>query len=443
MRIEAQPGPQSDFLACSADIAIYGGAAGGGKTFALLIEPLRHYHNERFAGVIFRRSTVQIRNPGGLWQESENIYHPLIGHPREANLEWTFPSGFQMKFAHLELDRTVYDWQGSQIPYLGFDELTHFTEKQFWYLLSRNRSTSGVSGYVRATCNPDADSWVRRIVDWWIAEDGYPIKERAGVIRWFIRRDNEIIWADTKEELVTTDEKPKSFTFIPSNIRDNKILMDKDPSYLSNLMALSRVERLRLLGGNWNIRPSAGNFFQRGWFEVLDAHNAHAVQTIRYWDRAATRPSEENPDPDWTVGLKFLKLHTGVWVVEHVIRFRDSPLKVEQAVKNIALQDGYNTRIVIEQDPGSSGVADAENYVRLLAGFDVRVRKMTKDKETRARAVSAQSEAGNIKVMRGEWNEAFFNELENFPEGAHDDQLDTLSGAFNETNEDFGILDVL
>lgn len=435
VEIKAQPGPQEAFLQTSADIAFYGGAAGGGKSFALLLEPLRHYDNPKFGGVIFRRSTVQVRNEGGLWDESTSLYAQLGAHPREANLEWTFPSGARMKFSHLEYDKTVYDWQGSQIPYIGFDEITHFTEKQFTYMLSRNRSTSGVPGYIRATCNPDSDSWVRRLIDWWIDANGFAIKERCGVIRWFIRVDDEIIWADSRDELISqygSEQLPKSFTFIASSIHDNKILMEKDPSYLSNLMALSRVERERLLGGNWNVRPSAGMYFQRAWFEVIDVMPVDVMNRVRYWDKAATKPSETNKDPDWTRGIKMSKLKNGLYVVEHLASLRDSPLAVEQFVKNTASQDGFKYPICVEQDPGSAGVADAGNYVRLLAGYNIRVRKPTKDKVTRALPVSAQSEAGNIKILKGAWNDAFFAELENFPDGAHDDIVDALSGAFNE-----------
>ncbi len=438
------------FMSCPADIAIFGGAAGGGKSFALLLEPLRHYNNPKFGGVIFRRNSVQVRNEGGLWDESMALYSQFRGYPRESSLEWEFPSGARMKFAHLEFDRSVFDWQGSQIPYLGFDELVHFSERQFFYMLSRNRSMSGVPGYVRATCNPDADSWVRRLIDWWIDKDGYPIAERQGIVRYFIRQDDLIVWGESAEELTSqfgSEQMPKSFTFIHSSIRDNKILMEKDPSYLSNLMALSRVERMRLLGGNWNVRATAGQVFQREWFEILDVRPAdlNKVSCVRYWDRAATKPSEENKDPDWTSGLKLSKTNMGVWIVEDVRRTRDTPMKVEQFIKNTALQDGYSIPVCIEQDPGSSGVADAENYVRMLAGFNVRVRKVTKDKVTRALPVSAQCEAGNVKIIRGNWNEEFFSELENFGEDCtgHDDQVDCLSGAFNELSQSLGILDVL
>lgn len=444
--MKPQPGPQSYFLASLADIAIYGGAAGGGKTFGLLIDPLREHENSLFNGVIFRRSTVQVRNPGGLWDESMNVYPHFGAIPRNAYLEWVFPSGMQMKFAHLEHEMTVLDWQGSQIPYIGFDELTHFSEKQFWYMLSRNRSMSGVPGRVRASCNPDFNSWVRKFIDWWIGIDGLPIKSRSGVIRWFIRVEDKLIWADSKKALVKIYGPsclPMSLTFIPSSIYDNQILMEKDPSYLARLKSLSRVERERLLGGNWNVRASAGNFFRREWFPIVKAIPAGWSTIIRYWDRAATKPSEENPNPDWSVGLKLYVYPNNTCIIADVRRWQDTPLKVEGYVKNVAGFDGVATSIGIEQEPGAAGVADVENYTRLLAGYDVRVRKPTKDKTTRAKPVSAQCEAGNISILEGAWNEDFFTEVENFSEDGegHDDQVDCLSGAFNEIFTTFSILD--
>lgn len=428
-------GPQAAFLATEADIALYGGAAGGGKSYALLLEPLRHWANPKFGAVIFRRSTVQVRNEGGLWDESISLYGPLRAHPRESVLEWIFPYGWKLKFAHLEHENTVFEWQGAQVPFMGFDELTHFSEKQFFYMLSRNRSMSGVKGYIRATCNPDADSWVRKLVGWYIGADGLPIKERSGVIRWFIRQDEQLVWADSREALIEkygAQEVPKSFTFISASIQDNRILMEKDPSYLANLRALSRVDRERLLGGNWNIRPSAGNFFRREWFTVIDAVPADVIARIRYWDRAATKPNESNPDPDWTRGVLLFRRANGRFLVADLRSLRGSPHEVEQLVKNTASHDSLKVPVGLEQDPGSAGVSDIANMTRLLAGYQIRVRKPTKDKETRAKPFSAQCEAGNVDVLRAPWNDAFFSELENFPEGGHDDIVDASSGGFSE-----------
>jgi predicted phage terminase large subunit-like protein len=446
VNIGPQPGPQSAFLTTTADIAIYGGAAGGGKSFALLLEPLRHYNNPRFGAVVFRRNSTQVRNEGGLWHESTALYSPLDAYPREAILEWTFPSGARVKFAHLEHEKSVYDWQGAQIPLIGFDELTHFSSRQFWYMLSRNRSTSGVPGYIRATCNPDVDSWVRTLVDWYIGPDGYPIRERTGVIRWFIRLDDKLVWADSREALLErygAQQMPKSFTFIPSSIYDNQELLKKDPSYLASLMALSRVERLRLLGGNWNVRASAGMVFQREWFPIVTAIPGGWTKSIRFWDRAATKPSPDNPKPDWTRGLKLLGYPNGTWIVADLKSLQDTPGQVEQLVKNVASHDGVGVQIMSQQDPGSAGKAESEYFVRMLQGYYVRVMTTSKDKLTRAKPVSAQAEAHNIHVLKAPWNEDFFSELENFPDGAHDDIVDTLSGAFNELSGATSLLDAL
>ena len=124
--IRPQPGPQEMFLATSADIALYGGAAGGGKSYGLLLEPLRHINNKHFGAVIFRRTTKQVTNEGGLFDTSEKLY-PLF-KARPVNLTWKFPSGMSVTFAHLEYEKNVNDWQGSQIALIGFDELTHFTK---------------------------------------------------------------------------------------------------------------------------------------------------------------------------------------------------------------------------------------------------------------------------------------------------------------------------
>lgn len=441
-----QVGPQEIFLHASADIIIYGGAAGGGKSYSLLYEALRHIYNSKFGCVIFRKNSTQVRNEGGLWQESAKIYAPHGGHSREAFLEWRFKSGMRVKFAHLEHESSVYDWQGSQIPYIGFDELTHFSEKQFFYMMSRNRSDSGVPGYIRATTNPDPDSWVRRFIDWWIGEDGFPIKERGGKLRWFIRLNDQFIWANSKEEIheqhgYGVEIQPKSVTFIPSKLQDNKILMQKDPGYLANLLAQNRVDRMRLLDGNWNVRAAAGMMFQRQWFPVVDVIPGGFTQVIRFWDRAATKPSETNADPDWTRGLKLFKYPNGTWLVGDLRSDRNTPGKIESLIKTTAQHDGMTTEIMSQQDPGSAGVAEAEYFVRMLAGYVVKTVIFNKDKVTRAKPVSAQCEAGNIAVLRAPWNESFFTELENFPDGKHDDIVDVLSGAFNALTGGMSLVD--
>lgn len=431
--IGPQRGPQTKFLKCRADICIYGGAAGAGKTFAVLLEPIFHLHVPHFGTVIFRRNSTMVRNQGGLWDTSMQIYsNPRLGGiPKETTLEWDFPTPSTVKFAHLQYENDVLSWQGAQIPLIIFDELTHFTRAQFFYMMSRNRSTCGVKPYIRATTNPDADSWVREFIDWWIdGETGLAIPERSGKIRYFIQINDEIIWGESKAALHEKypDCLPKSFTFISASIFDNQKLLAADPGYLANLHALPRVERERLLNGNWNIKPSAGLYFQKGYFEIVDAV-PKTIDRVRYWDRAATKKTETN-DPDFTVGIKIEKDINNILYITDMIRIQDSPLGVQTVIKNTAIRDTVQVRIGVEEDPGQAGVSEADHLTRLLQGYNVRRNKVQKDKVTRASPVSAQAEAGNIKILRGKWNDDFFRELENFPEGKHDDIVDALSGAF-------------
>ena len=136
MIIKPQKGKQEQFLSSKADIVFYGGAAGGGKTYAALIEPLRHINNKNFSCIIFRRTSPQITTPGGLWDTALEMYTALGAKDiRSPNRYFRFPSGAKIVMNHLQYDKTVYDYQGAQIPLIEFEELTHFSWKQFTYML--------------------------------------------------------------------------------------------------------------------------------------------------------------------------------------------------------------------------------------------------------------------------------------------------------------------
>jgi predicted phage terminase large subunit-like protein len=437
--IGPQPGPQAAFLASQADIAILGGAAGGGKSFGLLLEGARHTTNPQFQAVIFRRTLADAKKAGSLFDTSMLVYGRIGAVPRLDNLTWRFPSGATVAIGHLEHETTVLDWQGAQIALIALDELTHFSRAQFFYMLSRNRSTSGVRPYVRATCNPSADSWVAEFIAWWIDQDtGYPIPERSGVIRWFARIADVLQWADSADELREKFPgcEPKSLTFIPAKLSDNAILMKADPGYRANLLALPLVERERLLGGNWKIRPAAGLYFRRGWCQVVDAIPV-GTRFARGWDLAAT-PKTESNDPDWTTGNKMGRVPDGRFIVAHHVRDRIGPGDVERLLLNTASADGKAVEIALPKDPAQAGKSQANHLVKLLAGYTVRVRAISGDKITRFGPFSAQAEAGNVLVLRGPWNEEWFAALEAFPpseSGGHDDDADATAEAFNLLNE--------
>lgn len=287
--IKPQKGYQVNALSSPADILIGGGAAGVGKTFTMLLEPLKHITTvPNFGGVIFRRTSPQIRAEGGLWDASNKLY-PLINTavPRESSLEWLFKvknKVNRIKFSHLEYEKNIFDWQGSEIPFIGFDELTHFSEKMFFYLLTRNRSTCGIKPYVRATCNPDPDSWLADFISWWIGEDGYPIIERNGLLRYFIKNGPDYITGNSYDEVYETakfviDEQIqrsegtvsaknliKSYTFVSGSIYDNKKLLEVNAEYLGNLMSLSEDEKRKLLLGNWKVSTDENNLINHECF---------------------------------------------------------------------------------------------------------------------------------------------------------------------------------
>lgn len=438
-RIGPQSGPQEAFLATPADIAIYGGAAGGGKTYALLLEPLRNIDNPNFGAVIFRRDAVQITNEGGLFDTSFSIYGKIDGVPRlSPHRSWTFPSGATVTFNHLHNEMAVGDWQGSQIPLIGYDELTHFEPSQFWYMLSRNRSSCGVRPYIRATCNPDADSWVAEFVDWYIdQETGYPDLSKSGLIRWFHRIDNTMHWADTRQELVNQfpGSRPKSFTFVPATLEDNQILAQTDPDYKANLMAMSRVERERLLMGNWKIKHSAGSYFPSHCVKVIEAIPTDVIMWVRRWDLAATEPSDVNPSPDATASVLMGKRANGRIVIADAMWFRRAANVIRDIITNTASQDrAFHNRVttILPQDPGQAGKDQAASLIALLSGYLVKSIRETGPKQTRAEPFAAQWQAGNVDLVEGNWNKQYLNEMASFPGGDHDDYVDASSGAFLE-----------
>ncbi len=443
--IKPQEGPQEQFACTSADIAFYGGAAFGGKSVALVLEPTRHIHRPGFGAVLFRRTYPEIFATGGLWETAEMIYPHTGAIARESDASWYWPkTGATVKMAHMQHEKTKFSWMSSQIPLIEWDEVTHFSESMFWYMFSRNRlgrPMGGLRPYIRAACNPDSSSWVATLIEWWIDQDtGFPIPERAGVVRWFVRVNGEMIWADTKAELMDKG-MPKSFTFVPSRIFDNKLGMAADPNYIGNLQALPSFERAQLLDGNWKITPSKGSRFKRHWFEIVEPDAVPTfTRSLRYWDRAATEISEKNKDPDRTAGIKLELGDDNKYYITDARREALTPAGVKRLIKNTAEEDGDECEVWLEQDPGQAGVAEREDYATHLAEHGPRFKTPTGSKWVRSGPLSAAAENGKVRIVRGKWNRAFLDELENFQDPdqlapgekpGHDDQVDGASGGFN------------
>lgn len=453
-RIAPQPGPQTAFSATPADIAIYGGSAGAGKTFALAFEAARYATVPGYAAVVFRRTSPELTGGGSIWEEARRIYPHLGGVPREhPQLDWRFRSGALIEFRHAQYEHSVYSYQSKQWDGIFFDELTHFAASQFWYLISRLRSGrtgSSVKRRVRASTNPDPDSFVRELVDWYIGSDGLARDDRSGVIRWFARLDERLVWGGSPDEVVAVDPRrirrrgepprgpddvrgePMSFTFIRGRVSDNQALLRADPGYVARLNLIPGAQARRLRDGDWNARDASGDYFDRSWARIIDGVSPrNVVRRVRAWDKAATSPSSSNPDPDYTRGVLLAQLDDGTYAVEDLVTLRAGPAEVDRLIKHTAEMDGIGVEVAAWQDPGQAGVVDREHMRTLLLGYSFDTIKATLDKQTYAKVWSPLAKAGRVVFVRREYLPELFAECEGFPLRKHDDIVDALSLAFH------------
>jgi len=223
-------GPQTEFLAAGETDVLYGGAAGGGKSYAMLVDPLRYAHKAAHRALILRRSMPELRE---LIDKSRELYPRAFPgcKYREVEKLWTFPSGAKIEFGFLERDADVYRYQGQAYSWIGFDEITHQATEFGWnYLASRLRTTDPeIVPYMRCTANPGGIGahWVKkRYIDPAPPNNGF--KGADGITR----------------------------KFIPARLDDNPYLAT-DGRYEQMLKSLPDVQRKQLLEGNWDVAEGA------------------------------------------------------------------------------------------------------------------------------------------------------------------------------------------
>lgn len=383
---------QERFLLLNNKEAFYGGAAGGGKSDCLLMAALQYVSVPGYAALVLRRTYAALSKADALldranqwlagtdavWQDKAKCYvFPTDGQPS------------RLEFGYLENEKDKYQYQSAAYQFIGFDETTQFLESQYLYLFSRLRRLEGfaVPVRMRSASNPgnEGHDWVkRRFID-----PGDPTRP-----------------------------------FVPAKMTDNPYI--DQTSYTESLANLDPITRAQLLNGDWSARH-AGSLFNRSWFEIVDDVPA-GMREVRYWDLAATEPRRGH-DPDYTTGAR-VGLKDGIFYVRDMRRDRLTPRRVESLVRTTAELDGHAVAIFIEQEGGASGKSLLDHYAReVLLGFNFRPDSPQGDKVARASAWSSAAEAGNVKLLRGPWLDAFFDEIEQFPNGAHDDQVDVVSGA--------------
>jgi len=387
---------QAEFLMEPAKEVLYGGAAGGGKSDALLMAALQYVDIPGYSAILFRRTYADLTLSGALIERSLNWLGGSGARWNQQSHKWTFPSGAVMAFGNLERSQDRFRYQSAEFQFVGFDELTQFEENQYRYLFSRIRRLEGVNIplRMRSASNPGNIGH-----DW--------VKQRFMI-----------------------EGQSKGRVFIPATLDENKNLDRLE--YIKSLDELDPITRRQYLLGDWTARHG-GSIFKREYFhdKFIDSFPSDIKHVVRFWDKAATTP-KKGSDPDWTVGL-FLGEKKGQYFVGHVKRFRGSPKVNHDTIRNVSAEDGYSIPVRMEQEPGSSGVDAIDYYSReVLRGYNFRGIKTTGSKSERAAPVATACEQGNVFIVRGEWNTTFLDEIEAFPLGSHDDQVDAFSGAFHQ-----------
>jgi phage terminase large subunit-like protein len=480
--IAPQAGKQELAFNLKVDVLIYGGAAGSGKSRLLLMKPLQFKDDLDFQAIFFRKTTKALEKPGSLWPEGKKLYSPFKPSIRERDHKFTFNSGSAILMDYLEYDKDAEDnHQGAQYSMVGFDELTHFTQHQFTYLIGRLRSDSDTDSFCMATCNPDPDSWVLNWVEWYLDEEGYPDPEKTGKIRYYVVLEDKPLFADTKEELIeaypelcyqenpVTGEsvlvEPMSFAFVGGTIFDNPELIKKNPKYLANLKSQSKVNRARLLDGNWYARPEGSLNFQRDWLHKAEDSPKDCIEA-RAWDKAGTVPSDMNRYPDYTSCIKVLKDRSGRYFIRGDFceenkdvektgdvygHFRKRPGDRDRVIQEQARYDGDDCTVVLPQDPGSAGATEYQEAAKNMLEFgslndlSLKVRKdpmpTPKSKLKRYEPFASAAQNGLVSIVESSFPnkatlEAFYAENEAFSgerstATRKDDWPDCLASGFN------------
>jgi predicted phage terminase large subunit-like protein len=390
---------QKVFLRTNAIEALFGGAAGGGKSSALLMSALQYVDIPGYSAILFRRTFADLSLPGALMDRFKSWaanYDDI--HWNNNSYQATFPSGARISFGYLNNTGDYMRYKGSEFQFIGMDEVTEIRESDYRYLFSRlRRPASGPLSQVplrmRAASNP-APNWVRQ--------------------RFII------------------EGKKEGRIFVPSKLTDNPGI--DAVSYRQALQALDPIERRRLEEGDW-WSTTLGTLFDRTSFVIIDSSEipqlTSSARAVRFWDMAATEVSHSNPNPDYTVGTLMI-FEGGVAYVLDVKRARLRGERVEELIARTAYEDGNGVPIKMEQEPGSSGKALMDQYARyVLPGYDFEAIRATGDKTTRARPFAAAAANGNVRLVRGPWLSDWLDEFSSFPEACdHDDQVDSAVGAF-------------
>ncbi len=298
-------GMQEKVLLSTAQVILCGGNRGGGKSQVLLFDACYDISNPHFSCIFLRKETKQLEKGGGLFDKAGQVFPILGGKENKSNKLYKFPSGARAEFDHVHNEsksEVEKRFKGLEIPAMYIDEIDQFTFETFLIIMGSNRNSHGIRNRIIGTCNPNPDSHVRTLLEWWIDDDGYIIPERDGKVRYMYiygTSVNEIIWGNTKAEVydraksyidtaltpglikvgITADDFIKSFTFVKGDLSENKQLLKSDTNYLANIATGGAAAIARNLSGNWNVKVSGDEMVSRVQMEQMFDESRPAART--------------------------------------------------------------------------------------------------------------------------------------------------------------------
>ena len=422
--IRPNPGPQEAFCRSSAFEVLYGGQAGGGKSYALLIEAARYVHVKGYRAIIFRRVFPSLER--SIIAKAHEVYPAIGGRYQDRYHRWRFPSGAVIELGHLEHEQSVHAYQSAEYAFMGFDELTEFSEGQYRYMISsRGRTTardadgSPLPVVIRACTNPGGigHDWVRRRWGAWLGAD---VTAQSGDVRYYAEVNGE------SREVPRETPRALGRQFIRARLEDNPQLMTTDPGYGDRLSALPLLVRAALRDGRWDLAAD-GNVFRREWLShVIEAGALPPdLRWVRYYDLALSLKTTASRTatisaalgPDGTLYLRDGYADRIEWPEQEMMirRYLHAEPETEHGIED-----------------KMHGLAALQSITRDPVFVRTRIVPVSPigDKLSRALAWSARAERGKLVLVEGEWIPEFVSEAVAFDgtDRTWNDRVDAVSG---------------
>jgi phage terminase large subunit-like protein len=427
--MEPQAGPQTDFITSEAEIRIYAGAMGTGKTYALLLDWLiRGACVDHSVGLICRQNSSDITIGGGLWDEAKKVFADSGEVMREgSSMDARWPATESvLSFRHLK-EQSVTRKKGPGFTWIGIEEATECSMTAILWLLQRMRSVHGTRPMMAMTTNPDPFHPLRKWVDWYTLDTGdgsAPLDPRkSGVVRYTMAHTTTgaRIFADTREECAELAEGESgaamTYTVISSVLSDNKILEAADPSYRNKFAQMMPAERAKNLDADWNAKKDLRGLLRGLLDRVVDKPIGTIVARARGWDMAGTEPHQDNPAPDFTAGCEVSQDNLGNRYFSGLAVCRKEPPGVLALMRSTATLDGPLVTQAVYKDPAQAGKGYAifvEEHLRKSSRCGpVLILPCGSKKDQKvlnASPVAEDISQGKMYILAGPWLEAAYDD---------------------------------